>query len=101
MIADYVLTERDIKGPYIEKLPAKMEDMKSLKALSYTGPKEALSERFHMSQDLLAALNPDNKRGVTLERSRRAPHSHLAIAALGAAALIAPAAAAGPPARSR
>src|ERR1700680_2582070 len=58
VITDYVLTERDIKGPYIEKLPVKMEDMKSLKALSYTGPKEALSERFHMSQDLLAELNP-------------------------------------------
>jgi lipoprotein-anchoring transpeptidase ErfK/SrfK len=61
VIADYVLTEQDIKGPYIEKLPTKMEDMKSLKALSYTGPKEALSERFHMSQDLLAALNPGQK----------------------------------------
>jgi lipoprotein-anchoring transpeptidase ErfK/SrfK len=60
-IAEYVLTERDIKGPYIEKLPTKMEDMKSLKALDYTGPKEALSERFHMSQDLLAALNPAQK----------------------------------------
>jgi lipoprotein-anchoring transpeptidase ErfK/SrfK len=61
VITDYVLTEQDIKGPYIEKLPVKMEDMKSLKALSYTGPKEALSERLHMSQDLLAALNPAAK----------------------------------------
>ena len=61
VIADYVLTEQDLKGPYIEKLPTKMEDMKSLKALNYTGPKEALSERFHMSQDLLAALNPGQK----------------------------------------
>jgi lipoprotein-anchoring transpeptidase ErfK/SrfK len=61
VIADYVLTEQDIKGPYIEKLPTKMEDMRSLKALNYTGPKEALSERFHMSQDLLAALNPGQK----------------------------------------
>ncbi|HEV7877376.1 L,D-transpeptidase [Bradyrhizobium sp.] len=61
VIAEYVLSERDIKGPYIEKLPAKMEDMRSLKALSFTGPKEALSERFHMSQDLLAALNPGQK----------------------------------------
>src|SRR3984893_7791788 len=38
-----------------------MEDMKWLKALSYTGPKEALSERFHMSQELLAELNPAKK----------------------------------------
>jgi lipoprotein-anchoring transpeptidase ErfK/SrfK len=61
VMTEYVLTERDIKGPYLEKLPAKMEDMKSLKTLSYTGPKEALSERFHMSQDLLVALNPAKK----------------------------------------
>jgi lipoprotein-anchoring transpeptidase ErfK/SrfK len=61
VITDYVLTEQDLKGPYIEKLPVKMEDMRSLKALSYTGPKEALSERFHMSQDLLAELNPAAK----------------------------------------
>lgn len=60
-IAEYAVTERDIKGPFIEKLPSKMEDMKSLKHLDYTGAKEALSERFHMSPDLLAALNPGQK----------------------------------------
>jgi lipoprotein-anchoring transpeptidase ErfK/SrfK len=61
VITDYVLTDQDIKGPYLEKLPVKMEEMRSLKALSYTGPKEALSERFHMGQDLLAELNPNAK----------------------------------------
>jgi lipoprotein-anchoring transpeptidase ErfK/SrfK len=61
VITDYVLTDKDIKGPYLEKLPVKMEEMRSLKALSYTGPKEALSERFHMGQDLLAELNPNSK----------------------------------------
>jgi lipoprotein-anchoring transpeptidase ErfK/SrfK len=61
VMTDYVLTDRDIKGPYIEKLPTKMEEMTALKALSYTGPKEALSERFHMSQDLLGELNPGEK----------------------------------------
>jgi len=61
VITDYVLTEQDIKGPYVEKLPVKMEEMRSLKALSYTGPKEAISERFHMGQDLLAELNPGSK----------------------------------------
>ena len=60
-IAEYVITDADIKGPYVDKLPTKMQDMQSLKALSYTGPKEALSERFHMSQDLLAELNPKAK----------------------------------------
>jgi lipoprotein-anchoring transpeptidase ErfK/SrfK len=61
VITTYVLTDRDLKGPFTEKLPSKMEEMKSLKRLNYTGPKEALSERFHMSQDLLAELNPGKK----------------------------------------
>ena len=61
VMADYVLTEADVKGPYIEKLPTKMEDMKSMKSLGYTSAKEALSERFHMSQDLLEELNPKQK----------------------------------------
>lgn len=64
VVGDYVITDRDVKGPYIEKLPAKMEEMKSLKTLSYTSPKEALSERFHMSPDLLTELNP----GKTFDR---------------------------------
>jgi lipoprotein-anchoring transpeptidase ErfK/SrfK len=60
-IGEYVVTDRDVKGPYVEKLPTKLEDMQSLKAMSFTGPKEALSERFHMSQELLAELNPGQK----------------------------------------
>jgi lipoprotein-anchoring transpeptidase ErfK/SrfK len=61
VMADYVVTEQDVKGPYLDKLPVKMEDMKSLKSLGYTSAKEALSERFHMSQDLLEELNPKQK----------------------------------------
>jgi lipoprotein-anchoring transpeptidase ErfK/SrfK len=59
-IVNYTLTEQDLKGPFLDKLPAKMEDMKSLKSLGYTSVKEALGERFHMSQDLLDELNPGN-----------------------------------------
>src|ERR1700712_1867324 len=29
-IIDYMITERDVKGPFLDKLPAKMEDMKNL-----------------------------------------------------------------------
>ncbi|MDB5500736.1 MAG: ErfK/YbiS/YcfS/YnhG [Tardiphaga sp.] len=61
VMADYVLTDADLKGPFIDKLPVKMEDMRSLKSLGYTSAREALSERFHMSQDLLAELNPKQK----------------------------------------
>jgi lipoprotein-anchoring transpeptidase ErfK/SrfK len=58
---DYTLTDQDVKGPYLDKLPVKMEEMKSLKKLDYTSAKEALSERFHTSQELLAELNPKQK----------------------------------------
>jgi lipoprotein-anchoring transpeptidase ErfK/SrfK len=38
-----------------------MEDMKDLPSLGYTSPKEKLAEKFHMSQELLEALNPDKQ----------------------------------------
>jgi peptidoglycan hydrolase-like protein with peptidoglycan-binding domain len=61
VIAEYTISESDLKGPFLEKLPAKMEDMKDLKALNYTSPREALAEKFHISEGLLEALNPGKK----------------------------------------
>jgi len=61
VITDYTISKADVKGPFLQKLPAKMEDMKGLEALSYTSPREALAEKFHMSEELLAALNPGKK----------------------------------------
>jgi lipoprotein-anchoring transpeptidase ErfK/SrfK len=61
VIVDYKITEKDVKGPFLEKLPAKMEDMKGLKSLDYTSPREAIAEKFHMSEALLEALNPGRK----------------------------------------
>lgn len=61
VVIDYKITEKDVKGPFLKKLPAKMEDMKELKSLDYTSPREALAEKFHMSEGLLEALNPGRK----------------------------------------
>lgn len=61
VLTDYTLTDKDIAGPFIDKLPAKMEEMKSLKKLGFTSAEEALAERFHMSKDLLETLNPKAK----------------------------------------
>jgi len=61
VIAEYKITENDVKGPFLKKIPAKMEAMKDLKALSYTSPQQAVAEKFHMSEGLLAALNPGQK----------------------------------------
>lgn len=61
VIIDYRIDEKDVKGPFLEKLPAKMEDMKRLKSLDYTSPREAIAEKFHMSEALLEGLNPGKK----------------------------------------
>jgi peptidoglycan hydrolase-like protein with peptidoglycan-binding domain len=61
VIVEYALTDQDVKGPFIDKLPAKLEDKTSLKRLDYTSSKEALGEHFHMSEDLLAEINPGQK----------------------------------------
>ena len=61
MVVSYTITEADVAGPYLEKVPSRMDDMKDLKALGYGSLKEALAERFHMSQALLSELNPGQK----------------------------------------
>lgn len=69
VIVDYKITDADVKGPFLKELPGKLEEMKSLKALSYTSPLERLAEKFHMSEDLLKALNPGksfDKAGETI-----------------------------------
>lgn len=57
----YTLTAKDVDGPFLKKLPGKMEAMKALPRLGYTSAQEALAERFHMSKPLLAALNPGQR----------------------------------------
>ena len=61
VITEYTISAGDVKGPFLQKIPAKMDDMKDLDALGYTSPREALAEKFHMSEDLLVALNPKKK----------------------------------------
>ena len=61
IIVDYRIAEKDVKGPFLKKLPDEMEDMKGLKSLGYTSPREAIAEKFHMSEALLVALNPGKK----------------------------------------
>jgi lipoprotein-anchoring transpeptidase ErfK/SrfK len=58
VLTEYTITSDDVKGPFLKKLPSKMEDMKDLDHLGYTSASEALAEKFHMSEKLLKALNP-------------------------------------------
>jgi lipoprotein-anchoring transpeptidase ErfK/SrfK len=56
-LIEYTITEADAKGPFLEKVPAKMEEMQGIQRLSYGNVVEALAEKFHMSESLLKALN--------------------------------------------
>ena len=60
-IIEYKITDGDVKGPFLNKLPAKMEDMKDLKSIGYISAQEGLAEKFHMSEGLLRILNPGKK----------------------------------------
>ena len=53
----YTLTEQDVNGPYVAIPKDDPEAQSQLPALGYQNMNEAISERFHMSPKLLAALN--------------------------------------------
>jgi lipoprotein-anchoring transpeptidase ErfK/SrfK len=57
-LVEYKITESDVKGPFVAKIPKDLEQMAKLDHLGYAGPLELLSEKFHVSEPLLQALNP-------------------------------------------
>jgi lipoprotein-anchoring transpeptidase ErfK/SrfK len=57
-VVNYTITERDVAGPFIDKMPTDMMESAKLQALAYATPLEALAERFHSSQAFLRTLNP-------------------------------------------
>ena len=46
VIVEYKITEKDVKGPFLKKLPAKMEDMKDLQSPDYTSPRRPSPKNF-------------------------------------------------------
>lgn len=58
VLTNYTVTEKDVAGPFLHKLPSKLEAMKRIPRLSYTSAREELAEKFHMSEQLLSMLNP-------------------------------------------
>lgn len=65
VVTDYAITDADVNGPFVEKMPAKMEEQADIGPMRYTNTREMLAERFHMQRDLLSALNP----GVPLDKA--------------------------------
>ena len=65
VLKPYTITEADVAGPFEKRIPGGLEQASKLQGLSYKDPVEALSEKFHMSEQLLRALNP----GVDFDRA--------------------------------
>ena len=58
VVIEYKLSDKDVSGPFLDKVPVKLDDMQGLPALSYANAREKIAEQFHMSEELLSALNP-------------------------------------------
>ena len=52
------ISEEDVAGPFERQIPRPLEQMAKLHGLTYKSPLEELSEKFHMSENLLRTLNP-------------------------------------------
>ena len=58
VVVEYKVAAEDVKGPFVKKIPREFEDMATLDRLGYTSARELLAEKFHMTEDLLSAMNP-------------------------------------------
>ena len=79
VLSDYTITAADAAGPFIGTVPEDIADMGRLETVGYANAREALAEKFHMSEALLDALNP----GVDFARAGQT----IVVAANGPAAL--------------
>ena len=58
VLTRYVITAADVAGPF-RPVPTSLEDQAALNALNYASAFEGLAEKFHVTEALLSALNPD------------------------------------------
>ena len=79
VLQEYTLTAADILGPYLGTVPDTLEAQAELESVGYATIEEALAERFHTTEAMIAALNP----GVDLTR----PHVVLVVPAVSPAKL--------------
>jgi lipoprotein-anchoring transpeptidase ErfK/SrfK len=75
VLMDYTITAADVAGPFIGTVPEDIEAMARLETVGYADAREALAEKFHMSEALLDALNP----GADFTRAGQA----IVVAAIG------------------
>lgn len=69
LLIEHTLTEADLAGPFVEKIPDSPSDQAEMDSLAYTSAAEALAEHFHLDKDTLRTLNPDAalEAGTTLK----------------------------------
>jgi len=79
VLADYTISQQDLAGPFIGAVPEGTEAQSKLQTLGFANIKEALAEKFHMTEPLLDALNP----GVDLMRAGQT----IVVPAIGSAPL--------------
>jgi peptidoglycan hydrolase-like protein with peptidoglycan-binding domain len=60
LLVTYTILAADVKGPF-EKIPKTAAEQAEMKWMGYESPAEGLGEKFHMSPNLLAELNPGKK----------------------------------------
>ena len=65
VLIDYTLSDTDVAGPFFPDLPKDYAKLAALKTIGYRNVAQKLGAKFHMGEDLLAALNP----GVDLGKS--------------------------------
>jgi len=78
VLTDYVITGADAAGPFIGTVPDDIEAMARLETVGYANPREALAEKFHMSEALLDALNPGvdfSRAGQTIVVAQTGPNA--------------------------
>jgi lipoprotein-anchoring transpeptidase ErfK/SrfK len=76
VLTNYAILPEDVNGPFSPVIPTDYTQMAQLPQLAYRTPRQALAEKFHMSENLLAALNPSAnfaRAGTTIEVANVAP----------------------------
>jgi lipoprotein-anchoring transpeptidase ErfK/SrfK len=65
VLREYTTTTADVAGPFVKTIPKDFKQMARLDRLAYHSSKQLLAEKFHLSEQLLLALN----KGKNLEQT--------------------------------
>lgn len=57
VVTTYVITSKDVQGPFTGAIPKDYEKMAELDRLGFHSPRERIAEKFHMDEDLLVSVN--------------------------------------------